>query len=515
MLRNRLGRSSVWSVIGFIGVWMAAAGSGFGAAIGVSIAARLATRWSEIVVVSGSSLVALVWVVGPLVAASIEDSLDPRRFESLPIRPTQLAGGLLAAGMVGPGGFATVVGVVGAALAGFADVVSFVPILAAAIALVLLSVTSARFVTTALADLLRARRAREIAGVMVGLLAAIPGLASALFNTGTVRVGASSFDRLLVLRWLPPGALGEAVFSFSNHRWPAGLAGLAYGMTALLLVLRLYAWSVRRLQVVTDGSASVRSVADRTTSLRPRRVPLPAGAVGAVAAKELKYLRRDPRVRAQLVGALVGLVVIAAISGPALSSPYGPYLAAPVGFFAVVGLVVNQFGYDGGSFWAYVTVAPDLLTVLRGKNLAAMVFALPLTIVVAAAASVVAGTAAYLLAAVCGSVVVVLVWSTVGNVTSLIGPIRIPESNPFANRSVSGASFLASLVGMAGAGILLAPPVIAIALATWKLGAVWTTAVAAVAVGYAVGLYLISFKVLRPLIERNTPNVLAVIDRDV
>jgi hypothetical protein len=35
------------------------------------------------------------------------------------------------------------------------------------------------------------------------------------------------------------------------------------------------------------------------------------------------------------------------------------------------------------------------------------------------------------------------------------------------------------------------------------------------ALGYAVGVYLISLRVFRPLIERNTANVLAVIDKEL
>jgi ABC-2 type transport system permease protein len=512
MLKNRLGSSSVLALIGFVLVWVAAIGAGVGVAILVSAGARLLPAIRDDLAVLVLAVTGIGWVVGPVVAASIEDSLDPRKFESLPIGRIRLGVGLAAAGVFGPGGVATTIGLVGGALGGYADLLSAVPITVAALLAVVLAVVTARWLITLLSDLLRSRRTREIAALVVGLTMALPGVLSALVNLGGLRVEASIERLASVAIWLPNGALGAAVVAFADHEWLRGALLVGYGAAALVAVTWAYGRAIDRLQV-TVGAGGGREV--RTGgSLRPSRIRLPAGAVGAVAAKELIYLRRDSRLRGQMVGSLIGIVVIAGIGFPLLRTEFGPFLAAPMAFFVVIALVVNQFGYDGGSFWGYLTIAPDLVTVLRGKNLAALVFAVPVCTLAAIVGASIAGDWLHVPAAIVSAVAVVGVWSAVGNVTSILGPIQMPESNPFGTRGVSGAAFVASMVGLLAAGALMLPVIGAVGAAAWFGGPGWALAAAVVSVGFAAVVYVVSFRFTGPLMERRMFSVMAVIDAD-
>jgi ABC-2 type transport system permease protein len=512
MLKNRLGRSSVLALVGFVLVWAATIGAGLGAATLMSAGARLLPAVRDELAVLVLALVSIGWVVGPVVAASIEDSLDPRKFESLPIGRIRLGVGLAAAGVLGPGGVATTIALVGGSIGGYADMASVVPIAVTALLAVLLAVVTARWLITLLSDLLRSRRTREIAALVVGLTMALPGILSVLVNLGGLRWEASVERLASLAMWLPNGALGGAVVAFADHEWLRGGLLFGYGAVALASVTWAYGWAIDRLQVTVGvgGSRAVRT----GESLRPARLPLPAGAVGAVAAKELIYLRRDSRLRGQLVGSLIGIVVIAGVGFQVLQTEFGPFLAVPMAFFVVIALVVNQFGYDGGSFWAYLTIAPDLIAVLRGKNLAALVFGAPVCALAAIVGASFAGNWLHVPAAIVSAVAVIGIWSAVGNVTSILGPVQMPESNPFGTRGVSGSAFVASMVGILVAGILMLPVIGAVGSAAWFGGPGWAFAAAVLSVGFAAAVYVVSFRFTGPLMVRRVYFVMAVIDAD-
>ena len=59
-------------------------------------------------------LVGLGWLVIPVVAAALDETVDPRRLELLPLSRGRLAAGLLAAAAIGPGTVITVLAVAGA-----------------------------------------------------------------------------------------------------------------------------------------------------------------------------------------------------------------------------------------------------------------------------------------------------------------------------------------------------------------------------------------------------------------
>lgn len=500
------------ALVGFVLVWAATIGAGVGVATLMSGGARLIPVIRDELAVLVLAAASIGWVVGPVVAASIEDSLDPRKFESLPIGRTRLGVGLAAAGMMGPGGVATAIALVGGSIGGYADAASVVPIAATALLAVVLAVVTARWLITLLSDLLRSRRTRELAALVVGLTMALPGILSALVNLGGLRVEASVERLASAAMWLPHGALGGAVVSFADHDWLRGGLLFGYGALALAVVTWAYGRAIDRLQVTVGvgGSRAVRTGG----SLRPGRLWLPAGAIGAVAAKELIYLRRDSRLRGQMVGSLIGIVVIAGIGFPLLRTEFGPFLAAPMAFFVVIALVVNQFGYDGGSFWGYLTIAPDLITVLRGKNLAALVFGVPVCALAAVVGASIAGDWLHVPAAIVSAIAVIGVWSAVGNVTSILGPIQMPESNPFGTRGVSGAAFVASMVGLLAAGVLMLPVIAGVGVAAWFGGPGWALAAALVSVGFAAVVYVASFRLTGPLMSRRVFSVMEVIDAD-
>lgn len=498
-------------IVGFILVWITSIGAAVGAGALMAVAGRF-LHPADAVPPIAFSIVALGWVMGPLVAASFDDALDPRRFEALPLSKTQLGVGMAAAGLVGPGGVASTIGLMIGSIVGFAGAASVVPIAVTVVLQVLLAAVSARFVLTLLTDMLRARRTREVMGVVVALTAAVPGVISGLINTGALEISADLAAFARPLTWLPAGALGRSVVAFADGDWALGLLGWLYGGAALSVVLLGYGWALDRLQVVADSAANGPRVARRGEALRPRFIPLPVGPIGAVTAKELAYFRRDPRVRGQLIGSLVGLAVIGTVGLPAIRSEFGPFLSVPMAFFVVLALLVNQFGYDGGAFWSYLVTSPSMTDVIKGKNLAGGIFAGTLAVLSALFGAIVSGSWIHVPAAIVVAFAVVVLWAAVGNVTSVTGPIRIPDKTVFASQGLSGSAFLASMIGLAAAAVLLLPVLAAMAAALWLGGPIWGAGVSLLASVYAVVVYRWSFRVSEPLMERNLAKVLDVID---
>jgi hypothetical protein len=236
--------------------------------------------------------------------------------------------------------------------------------------------------------------------------------------------------------------------------------------------------------------------------------------IGAVVFKELIYLRRDNRMRGQLIGAFVGLIALVVVGFPVLRTEFGPFLAVPMAFFVVVTLLANQFGYDGGTFWGYVEMAPGIESVLKGKNIAGGGLAVALAFTGGAVGASVSGDWRHAPAAALGAVSFVLIWSGVGNATSLAGPIRMPEKSLFASQSVSGSSFVASLLGLLSAGLLFLPIAVGVGLSTFFAGPLWGFVASLVSTVYAAIVYVLSYRVTRRFIERFTPKVLEVIDGD-
>ncbi len=144
-------------------------------------------------------------------------------------------------------------------------------------------------------------------------LAAIVGLSGQLINPlvqDVTRPGGAGDGALSgvagTLCWTPPGLLAAA----PGRVLPVAVGSLVLVAALVAVLLGLWTRSVRRALERPDASGTRRR---RGTGLGPRGLPLPAGRVGAVAAKDLRHLLREPRrllaaVTSGLLPVLVGWV---------------------------------------------------------------------------------------------------------------------------------------------------------------------------------------------------------------
>jgi len=515
LLRNRLSTGSLVSALGFLVVWLSSLAGGLVGGGLVAAVARLAPDSLAATVVLVHVAAGFLWLLIPIVLASLDDALDARSFETYPLDDRQIAGGLVIAGLAGPGAAATAVAFFYGGLLAFGSPAAVIPVLVEETVAVLLCVVVARWVTTRLSDLLRRRRGQEVAVLVVVGLASLPGILGVTVapSFGSGVEFSAVLDRLAgVAQWTPWGALGRSVVATGTGAWGTAAAFFLYGAASAAVAFVLFSRALHRLSVVAP-TAPVARVGRAGSSLLPRRLPLPRSPVGAVAAKELISMRRDVRMRSQLVGGGIAVVALGAAGGTVvLGTRYAPFLAVLTVFIVVNAVTPNQLGYEGGSFWAYLTIAPDLGSVIRGKNLAWAVVTAPLAAVTALATAAVSGEWVYVPAAVEGSVVVGLIWLGVGDITCVYGAFRLPETNLFGSRNLSGGAFVATLLGIAASGLLTAPPLLAVGVLALLAGPGWATLAATISVPYAVGVYRHMSRRAGELATRRRFRLLGVLD---
>lgn len=494
-------------------MWLAAvaAGLGGGALLGIGF---------ELVPGAGPPIAAAVvlhvaWVVVPVMASAMDATLDPRSFEELPLSSGELGRGLLAASATGPGGLATMLFVaVGFGVGLWPGPVGIVTVPVLTALMVLIAVVSGRLVTALVSDLLARSRVGEIGSLVAGLVSGL----SVLVAMSTLPESIESFELTMPewVRWLavlPSGAVGAAFGRFHAGSWPSAGVMTVWASVGLATLVWAHSRALDRLPTrsVTQRSSRVRPDTDVLGAGLQRLVPSPP--VRVAAAKELRYLRRDPRVRAQLLGSFVTVMVFGFLATSLFDTPLVSFLAVLATWAVIAAAVPNQFGVDGGSFWTYVASPTDLAVVLAGKNAAWALVAAPVAVVVGAVGSLVGGSLAHLSTALVVSVIVFFVWTAVGNFTSVYGAFPLPERQLFGtNTGGSGRAVVVSLVGLAASGVLTGPPVAAVVVAISLGGPGAGLAAALGGLVYAGAIYAIGWRLVKVIAGERRLALVEVLD---
>jgi ABC-2 type transport system permease protein len=221
---------------------------------------------------------------------------------------------------------------------------------------------------------------------------------------------------------------------------------------ALLVVVwdRLVSRSLERV----DASGGRRR---RRTTLSPALLaPLtmvPAR-TGAITAKDLRYLVRDPR---RLISLMIGVLMPAllVVLGPAASGRGVPawsvFVVCLVALFG--GLAGgNRFGQDGTATWMLLSTQVerhDPRRDLLGGDLATLLVLTPLLVLTGALVATLGAGDRYLVAALGYGLALLLLCVAASGITAVIAPWTVPANpgNPFSGGN-AGAGCFAGLVGL-------------------------------------------------------------------
>lgn len=482
ILGNTLSRSA-WQLVGFVfgmlaALWML--GLAVSGLVALGIGGDLGVIRS-VAVVAGSALI-LGWLVGPVVASGVDQSVDARHFAHLPVTTRQVMLALTGTGLTGVAGIATSVATLATVALWwrwpFAAIAAVVCVPIAVVTAVLAS----RLVAAGSGG---GRRGNEIIGtvVLIALMLTGPILAGVSALLGSVRDLAGLFAHIsAVLAWTPLGAVWAVPGDVAVGAWGTALVRLAIAVATVAVLW----WAWGRVLVVRTQAPPRRAVRRGRAGDLGWFGRMPTGPVGATWARSLTAWTRDPRYLRQLIVVPVFPVLFAFVGG----IDQGPFLASGV----IVGLVVGLAGYTDISYdgTAYTAV---LATGIRGRAdrwgrmLGAASVVVPLVAVVAVVTALIGGQGPLLAAILGASLGTALVGLGVDAVSSalLVMPVARAGDSPF--RSVPGQTFLNGLAAFAvlGVQIVIAAPAIVFAVVAATSGeAVWGAA--ALATGLVVGL---------------------------
>ncbi|MER6943363.1 hypothetical protein ABT294_05000 [Nonomuraea sp. NPDC000554] len=414
------------------------------------------------------------WMVVPLLAFGLDDTLDPARLSLFPLRTRELAVGLFTASATGVWPAATLV-VTAGALAGLATGVDGVLLGVPAVLLQFaLCLVTSRLVTTSLSGAMRTRRGRDVlavSAIFVVLLAQLPNL---VLNRGLGDPAALLHGTASFLRWTPPGMAAHAMAAGGL----TGLAEVAILAVVVLVVGWLWIKALSRALVMPDASTRAASVR-RESGLADRF--LPDGPLAAVVTKELKYTRREPRFRVSWFVAIVVTVVLA-FSLTSNGAPVGswvPVLLTASGATMIALQSGNAYGLDGPSLWMNVVACGSeqgLRTDLAGRHLAHALLATPLLAALAVAAGLYTGHPGAIVPAMLAGWGALGIGLGVGAVTSVTIPYTVPERlNAFSGAAPGqgGQAFASSIGALLGIVALSLPFVVALVF-----GALWVLVLA-------------------------------------
>ncbi|MFJ6199476.1 ABC transporter permease [Micromonospora sp. NPDC092111] len=516
-------------VIGvLVGLWFAAGGFLAFAAPGFADE----PRYALMVAAFGGGLLVLGWLLLPLVFFGVDETLDPARFALLPIPRRTLVTGLFAAALAGVPVLAVLLAaaglVVSAALLGgpAAGAVAALGVIAG----VLLCVAASRAVTSAFATMLRSRRVRDLAAVLLAVLAALLG---PLQIVVLAALRTADWDRLVgaarIVGWTPFGAPWTIGLDVAEGRaWAVPVKLL---ITALTIGALLVWWS-RSLESAMVGAASAAPAKGRrapsggaVAQLFPRAVGWARrDRFGALVARECRYWWRDARRRANLITiAVVGIFVpvMVNVGGAgftadaegfrATGDPSPVLLSLSMLFVGVLASVTlaNQFGFDGSAYAANVVAGVSGRLELRARMTAFSTYVLPMLGVVALVITGVLGRPGWFGVAAGALLAAYGTGLAINGFISVLGAYALPEtSNPFAMNTGAGlAKSLLTLLSMVGSAVAAVPMVVAAAL----LGDVWLWLALPIGAGYGVGAAWLGSYLAGDVLDRRMPELLATV----
>jgi ABC-2 type transport system permease protein len=503
-------RGQAWRIVLFVlgillGAGFAVAGYAVFAVSGVLGDVRVT---GTLIPLAGAAIV-LGWLFLPLVFFGVDESLDPARFALLPLRRGTLIRGLLASSLVGVPAIATLVATLGmvdavARLGGlFAGAVQLLGIVLG----LLLCAAVSRAVTSAFATALRSRRARDLATVLLAVVAALLGPIQLLALAGAER---ADWDRIgdvaTVVGWTPFGtAYSMGLDVIAGRAWAVPLK---LGMVLVTLGGLLWWWSATLERAMLGAATAARSATDRRGTPAAQLVLpfLPRNRFGALMSREVRYWWRETRRRASLITfSVVGVflpVTMAATGANAAG------MLTFVGALAAVGLA-NQFGYEGSAYAANVVAGVPGRVELRSRVAGYGLYVGPLLLTIAVVVGIASGRPAAI-PALLGTLA-----AAFGTGLAAVLPISVraayalPDTtNPFALSSGGGLA-----KGLMSFGALLAAVIgtIPIQVAAYLLGTAWLWAGLPVGVLYGTAAYLIGSQVAAKTLDRRMPELLSAV----
>ncbi|MEO8094828.1 MAG: transporter [Pseudolysinimonas sp.] len=458
---------------------------------GLLIASTAPPEATQAVVVVGGAALVLGWVIVPLLFEGVEQTLDPLKLARFPVRTGQLMGAMFLVGVTWIPVIATIAASASSAIAWRAHPTSAAVAIIAGLVGAATCIAGSRLTTSVVGTVLRGRGAARVGiGALVALVVLGPFAAAAF---GGVVAGGEDLLAIFtaavaVLGWTPLGAVWSVPGRLAIGDTAGAIGASAIAIATLVGTLVLWRITLGASLRVRSGGPSRSVVVGRLAAFGW----MPAGPIGAIAARSLVYWFRDARQARQLIiiPVLPTLMLVwwwlIDIDGVAIAA--GPAVASLLPLSVFAGL-----SFDGTAFAAELAAGTRGWHDRLGRAIALLTIATPAVIVVQIVVGVIIGRFADLPALLGLSLGTLLVSTGVVSVSSarIVVPVAKSGRSPFsAPAGAATTSILASYLVM-GATVALAVPIIVLAVSALLTGSVllgWVTLAAGLLIGGAVAV---------------------------
>lgn len=458
-------------------------------------------------------VVFIAWVALPVVIFPIDENLDPDQLTTFPISRPRLVTGLAAAALFSPP-IIVVLTLVTTTLA--AEPASLLVSLPAGVLFVLILVVGSQAFTTLISAVLHSRRGRDLAvflvmGIGLSTFAGYQALRGSVSDLGIA--AAVSSNPLDAVWWaVPPAAPAHAV----SAAWAGDWVGVGLGLvvSAAWVVVLAAVWErLLRWLLVTPRQEAGGSGVLRRNGMAAGRWEVPF----MVARKELRFYVRDPRQRLVWTGTVifVGLAVAAIVVGSTGFAQFRtrewlPALAPVLVLMVGLPVALNQFGWERNAASYLFALPAQPRSIILGKNLAACLGLMVETVFLGVLFAWFSNGWVWLPLVIPLAIGAILCLLAVGNIVSIITPLRLPRegTDVFAQSTEQGLLALVSqVVAFFVIGLLLVIPASATVL-TVSFGQViapWVTSL--LSITWGLFWYGLSLLLAGRLLRRRVPEV--------
>lgn len=500
-------------------------------------------------------LLYITWAALPVLQYSLNEGLDLTKLATYPVTRAERMFSLILGTFFDPSTL-IILGLCAAVFVGWRGDVIATGITIVAVALLYVHVIGISQLTLGvLVGLLRTRRYRDLSIVIFAMMSVACSLSGQFLSTALRQVGGIAFlgriDVGRYVQWLPPGMAARAIILAHTGQplqaliWLAALAAL----TPALVVI--WAWTLDRSvttaeiggapapmrrrtpSIPLNPSARVRAAlgldsAGATSAQRRWRPSFLSPASMAIAVKDLRYAWRDPQIKASLLSSLVLLFVVFAPdvlrSGGSSDyfsqrlAGYQPLLAPLPALLIVLTLSLNALGLERQGLQTLFLTPARPRDILWGKNLAVGIIAFAAQVSLIIAVAIVSSDWSTVPLALIEGAAATLTLLGVGNITSILLPLRVRGLHAGANNISSENGCLRSVISLVALwGTLFALlPVYILLLAPALIDhREFLLFSAPLALLYGLALYQIATLLIAPRLLKRGPELLALITRDV
>jgi ABC-2 type transport system permease protein len=486
----------------------------------------------------------LLWLLSPLFGYALTEDYDISKLFLFPLSARFILAGAIVGSVIDLG-VLVLLPTMAAVVVGFTKSIWALPVVVCAAGLFLFhALALSQALNLSSAGLLRSRRARDLMVVVIPLLLTAAYVGMQILPHRLVKV---NWSRVLesrtweVINYLPSGLAARAIAGAARGDYVPALGYLVVLGAISLGTLYLAGWLVERLYVGEVVSAPARRRAARTPTVgaareaRPRAGREPkwlsrvadrlSPAVQAVAAKELKYVARDPYFKHGLVMMVYVLAVMVVVFLRPWQDEGGLASVSDVVLWGGTAFVLmtecqwlfNIFGTEGASASVLFMFPSARREIVLGKN-AALFVALSAVHVVAAGVLCALVRKLHLVAGlVVWMELAAVILISCGNVVSVFFPARVVVRGWKIQRRSSSRGVTEGLLSLGALGIancLAAPVLAAVVVPVYWVSALWLVVTIPAAIAYAWVLYRISLRLTEAALLRREIEVAEVLRQE-